>query len=616
MSSTKAIRIWLSLAGILALLMALRPALSPAIGAQPLTTPYTLVLQNGLNGYAGCSDTTIDRWHPTTNLENTNLRVQYTSSGDTMSTLIRFDLSPLPAGAQITSAVLSLNATYRQDDITLTIAVYRLKRDWVANQATWELAAAGQPWTVPGANGAGSDRAISAFTQVPAAATGWIDFDLTALVRKWHGGEYPNYGLLLRAEGTGGPAGKSLYSFVDSSSGATGFRPKLTITYELGATSTPTPSATITGTPASPTPSPTHTPTRTPTRTPTTAPPAPIATIILQNGLNGYAGTEDTFIDTFAPNANFGNSAQMELRAKHEKNLLIRFDLSPLSSMPAGSTILEAVLGLWCLNQSNLSPIEVNSYRLLRPWSESQATWNQARAGDPWGEPGAFQFGVDRAPETSVTGVIDRPNMWLYQDWTFMVPYWRQHPTLNYGAVISGTGWAHVTYWFAGSENATPEIRPRLVITYSVPTWTPTATSPWTATPTRTPTPTFTRTSTPTRTATASHTPSPTATATTAPDSYEPDNTCEGARPFPVNGPAEWHNFHVPSDLDVVRLDTEVGYRYRIETHHLAANADTLVYLLTADCTMMLAMDDNNGPGLGSLIEHPATENVSLVVMV
>lgn len=31
---------------------------------------------------------------------------------------------------------------------------------------------------------------------------------------------------------------------------------------------------------------------------------------------------------------------------------------------------------------------------------------------------------------------------------------------------------------------------------------------------------------------------------------------------------------------------------------------------------MMLAMDDNSGPGLGSLIEHPATENVSLVVMV
>lgn len=61
MFSAKAIRIWLSLAGILALLAMLLPALSPIASAQPLTTAYTLVLQNGLNGYAGCSDTTMDR---------------------------------------------------------------------------------------------------------------------------------------------------------------------------------------------------------------------------------------------------------------------------------------------------------------------------------------------------------------------------------------------------------------------------------------------------------------------------------------------------------------------------------------------------------------------------
>ncbi|MGC8827759.1 MAG: DNRLRE domain-containing protein, partial [Anaerolineae bacterium] len=232
------IRKWLSLAGILAVLTALLPAVSPGAGAQPLTAVYTLVLQNGLNGYAGCTDTYIDRWHPTSNFENTNLKVQYTSSGDTLSTLIRFDLSPLPAGAHITSAVLSLNSTYRQDDALLTIAVYRLKKEWNAGQATWELAAAGQPWAVPGANGVGTDRATSVFTQVAASATGWMDIPLTALVSKWHSGEYPNYGVLLRAEGTGGPAGKSLYSFVDSSSGASAFRPKLTITYELDTTST------------------------------------------------------------------------------------------------------------------------------------------------------------------------------------------------------------------------------------------------------------------------------------------------------------------------------------------------------------------------------------------
>ncbi len=258
MSNKMNVRKWSCLAGIvLIMLTALWPIALPGVHARPLRTAYTVVLQNGLNGYAGCTDTYIDRWHPTSNFENSNLKVQYTSSGDTLSTLIRFDLAPLPAGAVVTSAVLSLNATYRQDDATLTIAVYRLKREWAAGQATWELAAAGQPWSVPGANGSGTDRAISPSVQVPASATGWIDFDLTSLVSKWHTGELANFGILLRAEGTSGPAGKSLYSFVDSSSGASASRPKLTITYELDATSTPTrtstatPSATTTGTSAS-----------------------------------------------------------------------------------------------------------------------------------------------------------------------------------------------------------------------------------------------------------------------------------------------------------------------------------------------------------------------------
>ena len=138
-------------------------------------------------------------------------------------------------------------------------------------------------------------------------------------------------------------------------------------------------------------------------------------------------------------------------------------------AIPPDATIDVAVLSLWCTYQSNTSPIEVNSYRLLRPWNEMQATWNQARTGDSWGQPGAFQFGVDRAPQTATTGILDQKDMWLHLDWTFLVSQWRTNPSINHGAVISGTGWAHVTYNFASSENATQAIRPRLVITYTSP---------------------------------------------------------------------------------------------------------------------------------------------------
>ena len=83
---------------------------------------------------------------------------------------------------------------------------------------------------------------------------------------------------------------------------------------------------------------------------------------------------------------------------------------------------------------------------------------------------------------------------------------------------------------------------------------------------------------------------------------------CAGARDFVVNGPAESHNFHVPSDVDWVRFSIEAGYLYRIETHHLATNADTLVYLYAANCSSLLAMDDNGGTGLGSLVEYMAPQ--------
>lgn len=192
-------------------------------------------------------------------------------------------------------------------------------------------------------------------------------------------------------------------------------------------------------------------------------------TLTLQNGLNGYAGCEDNSISTFAKNSNFGNNATMNLRAKHEENLLVRFDLSQLNSLPPGSTIDVAVLSLWCTSQSNTSPIEVNSYRLLKSWREMEATWNQARAGVPWGQPGAFQIGVDRAAQTATTGILDRTDMWLHLDWTFLVQQWEANPSINHGAVISGTGWANVTYTFASSENALQSIRPRLTITYTAP---------------------------------------------------------------------------------------------------------------------------------------------------
>ena len=584
----------LHLFAVLASLLAVVALPAAGVEAAPERLMATLILQNGLDGYAGCMDTFIDRWQHV-NFEDSNLNVQYTSSGDTRSTLIQFDLSPVPPGATITSATLSLSATYTQDDLNLRINAYPLTHLWLPEQATWVYAATSDAWGTPGANSTTTDReATAAANLITDGAGRWYDFDVTQVVNRWYQGQLLNFGLVLRAEGTVGTAGKSLYSFVDSHSGATTFRPKLTITYEYGVTNTPT--ATRTSTPSQTPVGPTSTPTPSPTATT----PSPIATIELQNGLNGYAGCEDTFIDIFAQSSNFGNNDIMELRAKHEKNLLMRFDLSALDSLPVGATIDTAALSLWCTNQSNESPIEVNSYRLLRTWDELQATWLQARSGDPWGEPGAFQMGVDRAPETSTLGVLDRKDMWMHLDWTFLVSQWRDNPSINHGAVISGTGWAHVSYWFAGSEHATQSIRPRLVVTYTNPIPTATATSPATKTPTHTPTGTTAPTWTPTRT------PTPTATVGAGPDAYEPDNSCGQARLFTVNGAPQQHTFHIEADEDWVGFMAVAGRRYIMETFDLGTIADTYMYLYRTDCSTIIAENDDGGPTFGSRIEWDA----------
>ncbi len=481
---------------------------SPTASASPVATGGTLVLQNGLNGYAGCTDTYMNRWSSSTNYGGGNsVVVEYSSSSDISSALLSFDLASLPAGATISSARLTVTATTAQNDPALTIRLYRLRRAWVGSQATWNAAASGQPWAAGGANDTTADRyATATASAVTVGINTPVEFDITSLATLWANTPAQNFGMILRAEGTAGPLNKALYSFVSSEAAGgsvTPLRPKLTIVYTLAAVSPtatrtatqtlaptatqtvgePGPTGTATATPTSshtPTGTATRTPTRTPTftRTPTSGP--ALATLVLQQGLDSYGGTRDTYLDGYAPNTNRGNDPEMMMRYEmglNKQTLLVKFGLNPLNNLPAGSVIQQAVLGLWVTSQSNGNYLWINSYRVVRSWGETEATWLNASAGNAWAEPGALNVGGDHVAETSARGELDSAGNWFYQDWTYLIPIWRADPGLNYGAVFTSTNWgATVTYHFATSENATPEIRPRLVITYTLPMATPTAT--------------------------------------------------------------------------------------------------------------------------------------------
>ncbi len=103
-----------------------------------------------------------------------------------MEIVLRFDLSSIPGGSTINSAVLSC---YRFDGDTgsaLECDIYRVTESWVEATLIDSIA---------------HDDCIS-FDQVVVSVNGWYDFDIAVLVEDWIDGTTTNFGVVFY--GTGG----------------------------------------------------------------------------------------------------------------------------------------------------------------------------------------------------------------------------------------------------------------------------------------------------------------------------------------------------------------------------------------------------------------------------
>jgi len=122
--------------------------------------------------------------------------------------LIRFDLPANFAGATVNSATLRLDVydTYFTDG---TVNAYRSLQPWVEGPASqtwdapanWRIYDYGQGWNTYGALGSGSDYDNS---EVASASylygfTGWMSFDVAALVDNWADNSAVNHGFELLA---------------------------------------------------------------------------------------------------------------------------------------------------------------------------------------------------------------------------------------------------------------------------------------------------------------------------------------------------------------------------------------------------------------------------------
>jgi hypothetical protein len=451
----------------------------------------TVVLQEGAAGYSGTTDVYLDHDYPDDNWGDRDWLM--VTAAETRVALVRFELSGhVPPGATIQSATLELYADSRTRDLAEQVAAYLVRRQWVESEATWNRATASQYWGTAGCNNLVTDRDPVPSDTVPLSTLGqWYSFNVTGMVQQWVNNPAVNYGLLLRGVNEGQPIE---YMFFSSDSGESERRPILRIEYTL-AGATPTQ------------PQPTQTLTPAPSATSTQQPPQ--GTAVLQEGLAGYSGTADVYIDNWTPDDNYGSSDWLMITAAETRVALVRFELS--GYVPQGAIIHNATLEVYADSRDRELTEHVASYLVRRQWAEYGATWNRATASQYWGSAGCNDLVTDHDPVPSDTVAVFALGQWYSFNVVGMVQQWVNNPGVNYGLLLKGVNEGQpIEYMFLSSNSGKSELRPILRIEYSLPTATPTATPTHTATATPTPT----RTATPTPTATWTAVPTSTATAT------------------------------------------------------------------------------------------------------
>jgi hypothetical protein len=151
-------------------------------------------------------------------------------SGKDVSSLLRWDLSSVPAGSKVDSATVTVNAT---NTSTQTYGVYDLKRPWVESAATWQQSASGQSWEVAGAKGSLDMGAQVGSLTAP--TTGKRTFTLSpSLVQRWLDDPASNRGIIITNS-----ANSDGMVFSTREAGDASLRPSLSVNY---GTTTPPPS--------------------------------------------------------------------------------------------------------------------------------------------------------------------------------------------------------------------------------------------------------------------------------------------------------------------------------------------------------------------------------------
>jgi hypothetical protein len=199
-----------------------------------------------------------------------------------------------------------------------------------------------------------------------------------------------------------------------------------------------------------------------PVEPPPPPPPSPFVTLTFRDGVDGYAGTQDTYLASATPGTSFATASIVKVDAVDGSPSgpvqgLLRFDniVGPEAGrIPAGATIDLATL---TFNTTNGTANAVNFHRMLGAWDES-STWTSLTGGVSLDDTEAR---LDRDLQLASVGTGAGS-----ADVTGSVRAWASGAA-NLGWVINptgGDGWD-----FSSSDVATASQRPLLTVRLLAP---------------------------------------------------------------------------------------------------------------------------------------------------
>ncbi len=354
------------------------------------------------------------------------------------SSLLKFDVSGIPAGVTISTATLQLTtqAARSKDHFD---QVHEMKTPWTAgtaNNQTCSVAnGSGATWNAPNCTDSWAAGAFSSAdyysgvlgTLVPKTSNKPTTASVTSAVNDWVNGGVTNNGFVLVS--TGKDSGDAKYYSGEASNSA--YRPTLTGTYLV-----PTPGG-------------------------CSSPPGGAVLI----------SSADTYVDKSNANNNYGTNKEMNTNPGQNNSTnytsysLVQFDLS---SIPAGATINSASLTLDITSDRNKLDHVDEIHRLLTPWTETGATWNTRDGVAPWAGGSAFSAS-DYDGTIYATIVPPSPKGNVTRDVTALVQNWITNGAPNDGLGIISTGANKEDAKYATKDDTDNSVtKPTLVVNWSL----------------------------------------------------------------------------------------------------------------------------------------------------